>query len=47
MNDLSEEKETNERMMNSQEIMNQLAGLSQKRHKGKIGLGYTEQGESL
>lgn len=45
-NDLREEKETNERLMRSQESMNQLTKLSQKKHKGKLGLGYTEQGES-
>lgn len=46
-NDLRAKKETKERMMRSQENMNQLTELSQKKHKGKIGLGYTKQGESL
>ena len=41
-----EKKKTIERMMNSQESMNQLAKTSQKRQKGKAILGYTKQGES-
>ena len=46
MNDLREERETNERMMRSQTSMDQLVELSQHRHKRKLGFGYTEQGES-
>ena len=33
-------------MMRSQTSMDQLVELSQHRHKGKVGLGYTKQGES-
>ena len=40
------ENKTNERMMKSQEIMNQLNKKSQYRHKGKVGLGYIDEGES-
>ena len=45
-NDLSIEKKINERMMKTQENMNQLNEKTQYRHKGKIGLGYTKEGES-
>ena len=45
-NDLNIEKKTNERMMKSHESMNQLNEKSQYRHKGKVGLGYTDEGES-
>ena len=43
---LKQKRETNKRMMRSQESMDQLDELFQNRHKGKIGLGYIEQGES-
>ena len=44
--DLNIEKKTYERMMRSQESMNQLNEQSQQRHKGKAKIGYTEEGES-
>ena len=46
LNDLNTEKKTNERMMKSQEDMNQLNEKSHLRQKGKVGIGYTEEGES-
>ena len=45
-NDLNIEKKTNERMMKSEESMNQLNEKTQYRHKGKAGLGNTEECES-
>ena len=45
-NDLSIENKTNKRMMKSKERMNQLNEKSKYRHKGKVGLGYIEEGES-
>ena len=45
-NDLNIENQTNERMMNSQEGMNQLSEQSQYRQKGKARIGYIEEGES-
>ena len=45
-NDLSMEKETNERMMKSQECVNELDRKNQSRHKGTIGLGFIDEGES-
>ena len=45
-NDLNIEKKTNERMLNSQKNMNRLIEQIQFKHHGKIGLGYTYQGES-
>ena len=44
-NDLSIENKTNERIIQSQESMNQLNEKSQYRHKGKFGIGYIEEGE--
>ena len=40
-NDLKNERQTNERMMKSQESMNRLNEKSQYRYKGKVGLRYT------
>ena len=40
-NDLNTEKKTNERMLKSQESMNELNEQNQYRHKGKAGIGYT------
>ena len=45
-NDLNIEKKTYKRMMKSQESMNQLNEKSQYTHKGKVGIGYTKEGES-
>ena len=45
-NNLSIEKKTYERMMKSQESMDQLNKQIQYRHKGKVGIGYKEEGES-
>ena len=45
-NYLNTKKQTNERMMKSQESMNQFNKKSQYRHKGKVGLGYIDEGES-
>ena len=45
-NDLNMEKKTNERMMKSQESMNELDRQIQSRYKSTIGLGYTDEGES-
>ena len=45
-NDLDTKKQTNERMMKSQADMNQLNEQSHQRHKGTIGLGYTDESES-
>ena len=48
-NDLNTEKQVNERMMKSQADMNQLNQLNEQnlyRKKGKVGLGYKEEGES-
>ena len=40
------EKQTNERMMKSQESMNEMDKQIQSRHKGTTGLGYIDKGES-
>ena len=45
-NDLHIEKKINERMMKYQVDMNQLNEKIQYRQKGKVGIGYTEEGES-
>ena len=45
-NDLNIEKKTNERMMKSQAYMNQLNEEIQYKQKGKVGIGYTKEGES-
>ena len=48
-NDLSTKKQVNERMMKSQADMNQLNQKNEKnlyRQKGKVGIGYKEEGES-
>lgn len=45
-NDLNTKKKTDERMMKSQEDMNQLSEQSQYRQKGKARIGYTEEAES-
>ena len=46
VSDLRVEKETNERMMRSQEVMDQLAKLSNKIHKGKVVLFSVEPNQS-
>ena len=45
-NDLNNEKQTNKRMMKSQEDMNQLNEKSNFKQKGKVGIGCLEEGES-
>ena len=40
------EKKTNERMMKSQESMNELDRKIQSKHKGTTGSGFTDEGES-
>ena len=45
-NDLNTERQINERMMKSQEDMNQLHEHNLHKQKGKAGLGYKEEGES-
>ena len=45
-NDLNTEKKFNERMMKSQANMNQLNEKNLHRQKGKVGIGYKEEGES-
>ena len=45
-NELNIQNQTYERMMKSQESMNQFNEQSQYRHKGKVGIGYIEEGES-
>ena len=46
LNELNTRKKNNERMMKSQADMNQYNEKSQYRQKGKVGIGYTEEGES-
>ena len=45
-NDLNSKRKINERMMKSQEKMNQLNEKNLYRKKGKEGIGYKEEGES-
>ena len=45
-NDLKSKKQVNERRMKSQVDMNQLNEKNLYRQKGKIGIGYTKEGES-
>ena len=45
-NDLNIDKKTNERMMKSKESINEMYRKIQSRHKGTIGLGYIDEGES-
>ena len=46
LNDLNTKNQTNERMIKSQEDMNQLNEKSHYRQKEKVGIGFTEEGES-
>ena len=46
VNELNIERKINERMMKSQEDINQLNDKSHYRKKGKVGIGYIEEGES-
>ena len=45
-NDLNTKRKINERMMKSQEEMNQLNEQSHYKQKGKVGIGYIEESES-
>ena len=45
-NELNSKRQTNERMMKSQADMNQLNEKNLYRQKGKVGIGYKEEGES-
>ena len=45
-NDLNTKNQTNERMLKYQDYMNQLNEKSQYKQKGKLGIGYTKEGES-
>ena len=48
-NDLNDEKQINERMIKSQKDVNQLNQQNEQnlhRQKGKVGIGYKEEGES-
>ena len=45
-NDLNTKKKTNEKMMKFQANMNQSNEQSHYRQKGKVGIGYIEEGES-
>ena len=45
-NDLNSKRKINERMMKSQAEMNWLNEKNLYRHKGKVGIGYKEKGES-
>ena len=45
-NDLNSKRKINERMMKSKEDMNQLNEKNLYRQKGKVGIGYKEEGES-